>query len=107
MKGVEDYWTFSSQSAGFAGTGAINHATGNLVFSVSTLTSTDALMPYTPSLIYNSALAGKGYVYPNAQVSYTAAATPFGFKQNIRKAQRYPVRCDIGVVSEGYGRQDR
>ncbi len=85
MKGIEDYWSFSSQSAGFAGTGSVNNATGNLVFSVSTLTSTDALMPYTPSLIYNSSLAGKGYSYPNAQVSYWGTDTPFGFKQNLRE----------------------
>lgn len=85
MKGTEDYWTFTSQSAGFAGTGAVNHATGNLVFCIPTLTTTDALMPFTPTLVYNAALANKSYVSGNAQVPYTISCTPYGFKWNIQE----------------------
>lgn len=83
MKGIEDQWSFSSQSAGFAGTGSVNHATGNLVFSISTLTSTDALMPITPALVYNSALAGLDHIYPNAEVAVTTSYAPKGFKLNL------------------------
>ena len=85
MKGVEDYWTFSSQSAGFAGTGSVNNATGNLVFSIPTLTTTDALMPITPAMVYNSALAAKDYSYSNAQTSNVSAFTPKGFKLNLNE----------------------
>ena len=85
MKGIEDYWSFSSQSAGFAGTGSVNNATGNLVFSVSTLTTTDALMPITPALVYNSALAAKDYSYSNAQTSNVSAFAPKGFKLNLNE----------------------
>ena len=83
MKGTEDYWSYSSQSAGFAGTGSVNNATGNLVFSIPTLTSTDALMPFTPTLVYNSALAGSAYTQSNAQTPYSTSYTPLGFKLNI------------------------
>ena len=85
MKGVEDYWTFSSQSAGFAGTGSVNNATGNLVFTIPTLTTTDALMPITPAMIYNSALAGKDYSYSNVQTSNVTSLAPRGFKLNLHE----------------------
>lgn len=85
MKGVEDYWTFSSQSAGFAGTGSVNNATGNLVFSIPTLTTTDALMPITPAMVYNSALAGKDYSYSNIQTSNVISLAPKGFKLNLHE----------------------
>ncbi len=83
MKGIEDYWSFSSQSAGFAGSGSVNHANGNLVFSIPTLTTTDALMPITPSLVYNSNLSPNNYTYGNAQTAYTAAHGASGFKLSI------------------------
>ena len=90
MKGLEDYWSYTSQSAGFAGSGSINHATGNLVFAIPTLTTTDALMPFTPTLVYNSALADMRYAYPSAQTAYgitsaAAASMPLGFKLNIQE----------------------
>ena len=85
MKGVEDYWTFTSQSAGFAGTGSVNNATGNLVFSIPTLTTTDALMPITPAMVYNSALANKDYSYSNVQTSNVISLAPKGFKLNLHE----------------------
>ena len=85
MKGVEDYWSYSSQSAGFAGTGSVNHATGNLVFSIPTLTSIDALIPISPTLVYNSGLANSFDTYPNAQTPNTASYAAKGFKLNINE----------------------
>ena len=43
MKGVEDYWSYTSQSAGLAGTGSINNATGKLSFAIPTLSTADHL----------------------------------------------------------------
>ena len=83
MKGIEDYWSYTSQRAGFAGTGSVNNASGNLVFSIPTLTSTDALMPFAPNLVYNAVLAAKDYSYSNAQTAYTTAYAAKGFKLNI------------------------
>ena len=85
MKGLEDYWSYTGQSAGFAGIGSVNNATGSLVFAIPTLTSTDALMPFTPTLVYNSAIAGKSYTYSNVQTSYWGSYTPRGFKLNIHE----------------------
>ncbi len=54
-KGVEDYWSFSTQNAGFAGSTAVNHATGNFILSVPTISTTDALLPTSPTLVYQHA----------------------------------------------------
>ena len=85
MKGIEDYWSYSTQSAGFAGTGYINYATGNLTFGKSLLSTTDSLMPYSPAFVYNSALANDEYKYPNAEISYWGAYMPRGFKLSINE----------------------
>jgi len=83
IKGIESYWTYASQNAGFAGTGYVNYATGNLVFGKSLLSTTDSLMSYAPSLIYNSSLAGKDFTYSNAQSAYSTSYAPTGFKFSI------------------------
>ena len=81
-KGLEPYWSYTSQSAGIAGEGNVNLKTGNLIFSIPTLTSTDSLFGFTPTLIYNSALAGLDYINANAQVAYRGAYVAKGFKFN-------------------------
>ena len=81
--GVEDYWSFISQSAGGAGIGSLNLANGNLVFSIGTLTSTDSLMPFTPTLIYNSMLTKWYYTRYSREVPYSFASVAGGFKTNI------------------------
>ncbi len=81
--GVEDYYSYSTQSGGAAGTGYVNYATGDLTFSVGTLTSTDYLMPVTPTLVYNSALANKSYTSANVNTPETDAYIADGFKLNF------------------------
>ena len=85
MKGIESYWSYTSQSAGLAGTGYINNATGTLILSKALLSTTDNLIPYTPTIVYNSALAAQEYEYPNVQISYWGSYMPFGFKLNIQE----------------------
>ncbi|MBR2635128.1 MAG: hypothetical protein IKD31_06070, partial [Clostridia bacterium] len=102
MKGVEGYWSFSSQSAGFAGTGSVNHATGNLVFSIPTLTTADALLPVTPSLVYNSALSSKDYVSSNAQTATASAMAPRGFKLNLNETLVEKSATNANGQSETY-----
>ena len=85
MMGVEDYFAYSSHTAGAAGSGSINLATGQLTLAIPTLSTTDSLMPYTPTLVYNSALANKGYVYPNVETADEYTYTPYGFKLNINE----------------------
>ena len=83
--GVEDYWSFISQKAGSAGVGSLNLANGNLVFSIGTLTSTDSLMPFTPTLIYNSMLTKWYYTRHSREVPYNYATVAGGFKTNINQ----------------------
>ena len=85
MKGVESYWSYLTQSAGFAGTGAVNLATGNLMFEISTLTTTENIFGYTPSLIYNSAIAGESYKYGAVQNGYWYSYVAEGFKLNMNE----------------------
>ena len=83
MKGVESYWPYSSHSAGTAGVGSINLATGQLSLAIPTLTTTTGIMPYTVSLVYNSGLAGKDHNSANSNIAYSTSYMPYGFKLNI------------------------
>lgn len=78
MKGVESYWSGSSHSAGLAGSGYVNHANGNLVFALDLLGTGDALFGYTPSLVYNSAVADQ--YNTNENVPYKHPSSGYGWK---------------------------
>ena len=91
--GVESYYSYQSASAGLAGTGYVNTATGALSFVKPLLSTTDSLMPYTVSMTYNSEFAGKAYQSPNAQTAYSTSYMPYGFKLNINETvieKKYP-----------------
>ena len=83
MGGVEDYWSYSSHSIGVAGSGSINLASGFLTLAIPTLSTTDSLMPFTATLVYNSGMANKDYVYGNTDTGNTVDYMPLGFKLNI------------------------
>ena len=83
MKGLESYWSYTSQSAGMAGTGYVNNATGNLVFTIPTLTTTDFLMPFTPTLVYNASLGDEYKIAVNAETAYKYSSAGYGFKWNM------------------------
>ena len=83
LKGTESYNTYSSHSAGIAGSGSVNLATGILTLAIPTLSTTDSLMPYTPTLVYSSALSGSSYTYGAAQTSNLFPYAGYGFKLNI------------------------
>ena len=85
MKGIEPYWSYSGQSAGLAGAGYVNNATGSMILSKAILSTTDSLMPYAPTVVYNSALSATEYKYPNAQISYWGTYMPCGFKLSIQE----------------------
>ena len=85
MKGLEDYWSFASQDAGFAGQAYINNATGNLVVSIPTLTTTDAIMPVSPALVYNHCMYFGDYKYPTAQTANYTSFTSKSFKLNLNE----------------------
>lgn len=52
--GLENYWTYHSQSAGRAGTGYVNDYTGNLVWTQSNISMGGNRMPAGVGLIYNA-----------------------------------------------------
>lgn len=52
--GLEDYWTYETQSAGRAGTGHVNNYNGNLVFVHDDMQTTGYRLPVGISHIYNS-----------------------------------------------------
>ena len=81
--GVEDYWSFSTQNAAMAGAGYVNNATGQLSFAIGTLTATDSVFGFTPTLIYNQAYAGEYITYNNSNMPYKLPMAGFGFKWNM------------------------
>ena len=82
MKGIESYWQYSSHSTE-AGTGSVNLANGNLVFSIPTLSATDNLFGFTPTLVYNSAIFHKKYLNSaTIKTAYQFPSTGYGFKIN-------------------------
>ncbi len=85
MKGVESYWSYVSQNVGSAGSGVVNLATGNLMFEISTLTTTENIFGFTPSMIYNSAIAGEDYKYGSVQNGYWYSFAATGFKLNMNE----------------------
>ena len=52
--GLEDYWDYTSQSAGRAGTGYVNNFTGNLVWVHNGLSFSGNRMPVSISHVYNA-----------------------------------------------------
>ena len=86
MRGVEDYWSYSSHSAGVAGSGSVNLANGKLTFAIPTISTTDSLMPYTPTLVYDSAIAGTYYLSSMAQTYVSGIQMGYGFKLNITES---------------------
>ena len=57
-RGLEDYWSYSSYSAGDAGTAYINDYTGHLVFVRNDASTYGQRMPVTISHIYNLSMSG-------------------------------------------------
>ena len=86
QKGLESYWTYSSHSVGNAGTGQINLATGDLTFTLPTLSTTDGLFGFTPTLVYNSADAAKYNTYANnTNVPYVYPSAGYGWRLNVNE----------------------
>jgi len=83
MKGLESYWTQISQSAGLAGTGNVNVANGSMTFLQSTVSSTDNLFGFSPTLVYNSAVAGQDYSVEDSSI--IIPYMPYGFKLNVNE----------------------
>ena len=67
-KGLEDYWSYTTLSAGTAGTAYVNDYTGNLVFVHNDVSTTGELMPVTLQHVYNSYMKNQRFAgsHPSA-----------------------------------------
>ncbi|MEE1320646.1 MAG: DNRLRE domain-containing protein, partial [Acutalibacteraceae bacterium] len=66
-KGIEDFWSYTTLSAGSAGTAYINDYTGNLVFIHGDVATTGELMPVSLEHVYNGYMADKNAsTYPHS-----------------------------------------
>ena len=83
--GLEDYYPTTTHSAGIGGVGSINLFTGRLTLAIPTLTTTDYLFSFTPTLVYNSSLAGKSATSENISSAFSTSYMPYGFKLNIQE----------------------
>ena len=77
-KGLEPYWTYTSASAGSAGTASVNDYSGNLVFSRTDCATTGLRMPVSIEHVYNGYMAKTTYKTTKPYVGH-------GWKLNIQQ----------------------
>ena len=109
--GVEDYWSYSTQTAGAAGTGYVNNATGKLTFAISTFSTTDSLFSFMPTLVYNGTYAGEYYTNSTSEeIVHLHAMAGYGFMLNVQQtiykseyinADNLVLDCYIWTDSDG------
>ena len=108
MRGLEDYWSYTSQSVGLAGSGSVNLATGQLTFAIPTLTTTDSLFGFTPTLVYDSYLFEAKYTNSTAPTPMLTSFLSNGFKLNLFETvmkytgQTFYLHADADGTVHGY-----
>ena len=84
-KGLEDYWTYTTLSAGTAGTAYINDYTGNLVFIHGDVATTGELMPVSLEHVYNGYVANSNAsTYP-----HSGRGNKLSLQQTVRASSYY------------------
>ncbi len=73
-KGLEPYWTYTSASAGSAGTASVNDYSGNLVFSRTDCATTGLRMPVSIEHVYNGYMAKKQHIKQLSRMSVMAGS---------------------------------
>ena len=87
MRGLEDYWSYATQNVGRAGMGYVNKATGELTFTIGTLSTLDALFGHTTALVYNQAFAGQYLKRSNnANIPFVNPSSGYGWKLNVNES---------------------
>ncbi len=101
VNGTESYWSYMTQGAGLAGNGYVNQATGALTFQFSGWSTDDGLMPYTPSLVYNS---NQKNAFFNTSYAPTTmqANTGYGWKLDSQQSVVIQSYYDPSGVSKAY-----
>lgn len=85
-KGLEDYWTYTSASAGSAGTAYVNDYTGNLVFVHGDVTTTGLLSPVSLEHVYNGYMAGIKYT---SNYVTDGRGWKMSIQQTVRSSKEY------------------
>lgn len=84
-KGLEDYWTYTTLSAGTAGTAYINDYTGNLVFIHGDVATTGELMPVSLEHVYNGYMSDtNANTYP-----HSGRGNKLSLQQTVRASSYY------------------
>ena len=81
--GIESHYPMISQSLIAGHTGYLNLFSGELTYVMPLISTTDALLPFTVSLVYNSEIAGLPHNKTNTYNAYAGSYTPLGMKLNI------------------------
>ena len=86
QNGLESYNSYSSHNVGGIANAHVNLATGELVMDIPLLSATNSIMPYTVSLVYDSAGANGSLTNTNHNVPYTARIAPYGYKWSMQQS---------------------
>ncbi len=81
-KGLEDYWTYTTASAGIAGNISVNDYTGNLVVTHDDVSTAGLNMPITIQHVYN------GYTYDKGTFNEIMPKMGHGWRLNIEQTVR-------------------
>ena len=95
-KGLEDYWSFTSQDLGTSGSSYVNNYTGNLVLNVPGIETLSASLPAGVSLYYNALQEGHfkntncGYGWKlNYDIKLSSITASPGLNNALRAAGYY------------------
>ena len=89
-KGLEDYWSYTTLSAGTAGTAYINDYTGNLVFIHGDVATTGELMPVSLEHVYNGYMADtNAKTYP-----HSGRGNKLSLQQTVKASSYYGLSGD-------------
>ncbi|MFQ8601279.1 MAG: DNRLRE domain-containing protein, partial [Oscillospiraceae bacterium] len=92
-KGLEDYWSYHTQSLPESGTGSVNDYTGNLVYTQSVAATSGARAPIGMNLVYNSYMANK-------QASAKGIKVGAGFMLDVNT--RIEIITDTALKNNGF-----
>ena len=101
-KGLEDYWTYTTLSAGTAGTAYINDYTGNLVFVHTDAVTTGNLLPVTLQHVYNGYTMG---THPAASYPKAGRGWKLSIQQTVKTSDNYGLTGD-SLVYYPYAYED-
>ena len=99
-RGLEDYYTYPSQSAGRAGTGHVGDYTSQLTVEKDILGNKGSVIPFTLSYVYNSSCANNNFTFSSGLINaraYSNMKIGLGWKLNIQESTVYKGLHRVGI----------